>query len=313
MQFVAVVELAANTARLGEPGHNVPQPDHMRLAAGVGIVLVTSPARVHPSTELLWAALGSTTLLRGLGEAPISIVCDGYRTPDETDDPQRSAKLEARLRRDPCSLSKRGIVSSGVGAAYEEYKRRLAAEVAARGLRERISIATLDSHHGFALCVRHGLALCADRGDRFALVLQHDRAFIRRLEAADLEAVLGRLERDESCKYVGFASGTSKLISTQLQPRYKLGRLLEARARPLRAGLRLVPTVFWWDSNHLVHVARARRLLFEPFAHAPAALRARAGALTLRRADFIEDRFGVEQKAILTVCTAFVSRLHHLA
>ena len=58
----------------------------LQQLAKVGIVLVSSPARVHPSTELTWASLGSTSLIRGLEDAPISIVCDGYRTPADLSD-----------------------------------------------------------------------------------------------------------------------------------------------------------------------------------------------------------------------------------
>lgn len=82
----------------------------------VGAVLVTSPARSHPSTDLVWGALGSFSLLRGLEEAPITVVCDGYRTPKELEE-GHSARATARMIRDPCALSKRGIVAQAVGDA----------------------------------------------------------------------------------------------------------------------------------------------------------------------------------------------------
>jgi hypothetical protein len=274
----------------------------MVLAAKVGIVLVTSPARIHPSTELAWSALGSTVLLRGLEDAPVSIVCDGYRTPDDLPE-AHAARIAPRLQKDPCALSKRGIVASEIGDAYESYKLRLREEVAACSLHNRISVEELDSHMGFAMCVKRGLELSAARGDKFALILQHDRAFVRRIEQRVLERLLVAFDDDPTLRYVGFCSGTSKAMSSWLGPRYKLGHLLEARRRPLdvdgSSRVCLVPTVFWYDSNHIVHVERARQVLLEPYTHAPAWLRTRCGGLTLRKGDFVEDRFGVHMKEIL--------------
>lgn len=272
----------------------------------VGIVLVTSPARSHPSTDIIWGALGSTSLLRGLDAAPITVVCDGCRTPADLS-AEHAVRAQKKLDRDPCATSKRGIVANEIGQAYEEYQARLRDEILRRGLSERISVESLSSHHGFALCVRHGLEHMRRRGKEYALVVQHDRAFIRRVEEADMRRVLEAFETDATTRYVGFPSSTSKGQATRLQPKYKLGRLLDARTRPLRDGLMLRPTIFWWDSNHLLHIDRGLRCLYQPFLQAPPVLRAVCaerhgglGAFTLRPGDFIEDRFGTEQRAVLT-------------
>jgi hypothetical protein len=208
------------------------------LRSHVGIVLVTSPARSHPSTSLTWGALGSTSLLRGFDQCPICIVCDGYRTPFELE-PDHASRVEVRLARDPCALSKRGIVAPQIADGYEEYKSRLAHEIRQRGLHGRIAVEDLASHHGFALCVRHGLHECQRLGKRFALVLQHDRAFIRRVPQADVDLLLRKLDGDAATRYIGFASSTSKLQATRLAPKYKLGRLLTYRSHELRKGLML--------------------------------------------------------------------------
>ena len=132
---------------------------------------------------------------------------------------------------------------------------------------------------------------------------QHDRAFIRRLARWDLSQLLAHFDADPSMRYVGFPSSTSKLLATRLAPKYKLGALLAARSHTLRPGLALRPLIFWYDSNHLVEVSRAL-CIFEPHTHLPVWLRERLGRtgvarLRLRRGDFIEERLGTEQRALL--------------
>ena len=272
----------------------------------IGIVVVTSPARSHPSTAMLWGVLGSTaSMIGGLRDAHVTVVCDGYRT-DRHLDAAHASRVEAKLQRDPCCLSKKGIVRHDIASSYETFKDRLRREAAARRqeLGGGISIVDLDTHHGFAMSVKRGLHEVAERGLPFSLVLQHDRAFIRPFAQADLSELLTEFERCPSLRYVGFPSSTSKRLATRLEPKYQLGALLRERSRPLRReGLRLRPLNFWYDSNHLVHTARALEI-YEPYAHAPAWLRERLGTrrfrlLRLRRGDFIEDRFGTEQRSIL--------------
>ena len=271
--------------------------------ADLSIVIVSSPARTHPCTDMLWRALGSTRMIGGLEDAPITIVLDGYRTPSDLDEGY-AARIEQRLQRDPASLSKKGIVSADIGDAYERYKLQLRADVLERGLSSCLTFDEPDGHVGFAMCVRRGLLKC---GSRFALVLQHDRCFIRQLRELDFKSVLAAFDDDTPgappLRYVGFPSSTSKRLATRLAPKYKLGHLLKSRTVELRPGLCLRRTIFWYDSNHLVDVARALQI-YEPARHLPRWLQSHIGdegvrRLTLRRGDFIEDRFGTEQRALL--------------
>ena len=212
-------------------------------------------------------------------------------------------------------FSKRGIVAHAVSTAYDAFKQNLRHERAGLNLLE------LETHHGYALAVREGLKWAHDAGCTYALVCQHDRRFVRRLSAPTLDAILDHFEARPSCRYVGFPSGTSKRLAARSANEYRLSALLEARSRPLPPShgsrLSLRPSIFWYDSNHLVHVARARELLYTPdavasaetprsagFERAPTALRTRLGArgaarFRLRRGDFIEERFGVEQRTLL--------------
>ena len=85
---------------------------------------------------------------------------------------------------------------------------------------------------------------------------------------------------------------------------YQLHALLANRSFELDApGLVLRPCIFWFDSNHLVDVERALEI-YKPFTLASPGMRARLGGkglnrFRLRRGDFIEDRFGVEQRNLL--------------
>lgn len=291
------------------------------VGESIAIVLISSPARVHPSTDMTWRTLGTTCMLDGLDRCPIQIVCDGYRTPTDLE-ASHAARILPQLERDPAALSKKGIVRGDLGDAYEKYKAQLHIDIAERGLSERVSVEELGSHHGFAMCVRHALERC-DR--RFALIMQHDRCFIRGLATHDLARILATFDEPTLVRYVGFPSSTSKRLATRLAPKYKLGPLLAQRSRELRPGLCLRPSNFWFDSNHIVHAERALAALFAPLeqrqASMPLVLAKRLGApgplygdlyddlhgtlrrLTLRVGDFIEDRFGTEQRALL-------SRLH---
>ena len=156
------------------------------IGESIAIVLISSPARMHPSTDMTWRTLGTTCMLDGLDRCPIQIVCDGYRTPTDLD-ASHAARILPQLERDPAALSKKGIVRGDMGDAYEKYKAQLHIDIAERGLSERVSVDELGSHHGFAMCVRHALERC-DR--RFALIMQHDRCFIRGLATHDLARIL---------------------------------------------------------------------------------------------------------------------------
>ena len=158
----------------------------------IGIVVVCSPARSHPSTELIDSVLSSLDLFEGLSDAPVGVVCDGCRELE----PDHAARLSAKLEANPMRFSKRGIVSQRVAASYALYKQRLA-----DGGRPRaVSTLELDSHHGFALSVREGLRWVQEAGCTHALVCQHDRRFLRRVAAPTISALLAHFDQTPSCR-----------------------------------------------------------------------------------------------------------------
>ena len=197
-----------------------------RTPSSVGVIVITSPARSHPNTEIIWSAIESLELLEGLSSAPITIVCDGCR-PTALLDPAHAERLADRISVDPCLFSKRGIVSDEVAAAYDNFQVQLEKEAAAHPtLAARLSLLRLDSHHGFALAVREGLLSCCRAGLKHALVMQHDRAFIRRLRLSTLQGILDHFETQRACRYVGFPSGTSKLLASRARDATTLNWLI---------------------------------------------------------------------------------------
>jgi hypothetical protein len=78
-----------------------------------------------------------------------------------------------------------------------------------------------------------------------------------------------------------------------------------------RQGLGLLPLMFWYDSNHIVHIDRMLEL-YTPFVSVPVALHRYFGGKTglksmlIRKGDFIEDRLGQHQR---NVFSAFADEL----
>jgi hypothetical protein len=237
-----------------------------------------------------------------MAEASITIVCDGCR-PVSSLDGAHAARLADRLAKHPCRFSKRGIVSDEVASAYEQFKRRLLLEAAEAGYGGRLQLLELTSHHGFAFAVRQGLRATLATGAQHALVIQHDRAFCRRVPRRDFSMIMAHFAANPSCRYIGFPSGTSKSLALRTANQYKLHTLLAQRTYDLRPGLSLRPSVFWYDSNHLVDAAKALEI-YTPYRNAPPGLLERLGGagvgrFRLRRGDFTEERFGVEQRNLL--------------
>ena len=263
--------------------------------------MITSPAQSHPSTEIIWQTLNSLELISGLENAPITVVADGCRRVSSLE-PEYAGRLAARLDAHPCRFSKRGIVTDAVAEAYEEYKERLAHEVASSLPGRAVDLLELE-YGGFAMAVKAGLQSVIASGAKYALVVQHDRAFCHSLAHSDLEGIYDHLEKQPGCRYVGFPSGTSKLLAAKTSTVYQLHKLLASRTRQLRPSIRLVPCIHWLDSNHIVDAQRALEM-YQPYSHAPARLMRRLGGaglnrFRLRHGDFIEERFGVEQRNLL--------------
>ncbi|RYD81272.1 MAG: hypothetical protein EOP84_11275 [Verrucomicrobiaceae bacterium] len=225
----------------------------------VSAVVVTSPFASMPSTAIIAHSIDSLALV-GLGEAPVIIVMDGCKVGSET------------------RMKKGRITAEGL-QRYDQYHINLLTQFAA----PRFRVLRSAEHLGFAFAVRLGLQSCSTT---YALVAQHDRYFTRPFR--HLSRILGAMEWCEHIRYVGFPTQSCAAHDQSLQSVYHLG-YLNALKQPVCEGLSLQPLIFWFDSQHVAHVARYLHI-FTPFRTLPPALRDAVGLravkdMVLRRGD----------------------------
>ena len=200
-----------------------------RASDDVMVLVVTSPAPSHPSTALIWTvidSLSSTPWPSLPHPAKTLIICDGY-------------KEKERQKENDFKSSKRGIVGPGAALAFMDFKATLRQEAISRGAASggrTMEVRELDGHEGFAMCVRRGLEQALEEGFRFALVLQHDRAFLpisnprREPEQQQQEEegeggscmddLLALFDKDRTIRYMGFPTTTSRAHATVLAQVY---------------------------------------------------------------------------------------------
>lgn len=238
----------------------------------VSIIIITSPSICHPSTILLDCVINSLPYIEGLNESPIHIILDGYTLREN----------EYRL--------KKGIINPQLAAQYQLFHDALLTKYGALGHH----IHRLPTHHGYAMAVKYGLEQCTTP---YAFILQHDRVFVRPFSY--LPALLDCFETTPHLRYIGFptsmSSGHHKIITN-----YPGLRPLNNYCIPINVHHKLQPLIFWYDSQHLVHVARYLEI-YTPYAYLPDNLRALLtkefiNTMRLRPGDFIEDRFGQAQR-----------------
>jgi hypothetical protein len=256
----------------------------------LSIAIITSPSPHHPDTSMIWQVIDSLKYLRGLDACSVQVVCDGFTTrPAEN---IRGTNL--------WSMSKVGIIIPEAAVCYEQYCSRLEAEFEATkkidGARN-LSLLRLTSHHGFAFAVQTALLQASTP---YVLVLQHDRAFSKQFDC--MSALIQACEADTTIRYIGFPTITSSKHDDHQHSQYRVRDALLPLCRVLEQPSgsdpeqKLIPLIFWYDSNHLAHVKRYLEI-YRPFTHAPAELRSLIGSrglkdMLLRRGDFIEDRLG---------------------
>jgi len=268
-------------------------------------VVVTSPTRANPALGLLPQVIASFELVRGLDTCAggVIIVGDGFVVSSNTQ-------------------TKRGRVSPRTAVNYELYWEELCRTYTA----PRYRLIRCPQHRGFAHAVKTGLE---EVSTTFALIAQHDRAFIEPFEL--LPQLLDTMTRYEWVRYVGFPSVMNRQHANLLHCQYGLKELAapasripidldagreqsgktgatESSVRPVVAGdgatTSLMPLIFWYDSQHVCHVQRYLRIFDAP-ADVPTHLKDLLGpdliwSMRLRRGDFIEDRFGQAQKKMMT-------------
>ena len=249
------------------PRHLTMEPNSQcrgaRRAQGthVTVVVVTSPAPCHPSTEMIERLLHSLRLLHGL-EAPgsgdgasggggssddaaavsVLISCDGYEVGSKK---KRSA-----------------AVSEERAVDYEEYKTRLLHTYGAVctacgcgctcGQRPRpsskldVQVSELGSWHGFGLGLRAALALVRTP---LVLVSPHDMEFGHEADLRHIAALVG--DASNGVEYVGFPNSNTLTHPQRMQAR-------GVRIAPvLIDGCRLLPLCQWKENPHVCRRAHA--------------------------------------------------------
>jgi len=279
---------------------------------GLAIIVVTSPAPLHPDTSMLWKVLHSVdTSIPGLHECPVVIVCDGYKLAG-------TAK-----RRNPYSLSKCGFVQEEAARTYEAYKTvlqheldRMALESTSRSQRQgqrQYVLLEMKEHTGFALSVKQGLLYAKNTyQSTHSLVLQHDRFFTTHFSSAFIPRCLRTFAAFAHVRYMGFTTTASLnyMAGQRRQFRSVWDKMQEELTLPVASQEEenpavLLPMMFWYDSNHLVHIDRVLAI-YTPFKTVPEQLHAAFGGkpgvrlLSLRIGDFIEDRLGQQQRNVFS-------------
>ena len=245
------------------------------------VIVITSPAPCHPSTEMIERLLLSLRLLAGLeatagasGAVPVLISCDGYEVGSKK--------------------KKTAAVGEERAADYEEYKARLLRSYGAVceecgctctcGKRPRVPGAWLDvqvnelqSWHGFGLGLRAALRLARTP---LVLVSPHDMEFT---SAADLRRIVA-LVRDAAngVEYVGFPNANNLSHAQRMQAR-------GVQVAPVRIdGCRLLPLCQWKENPHVCSVAHYERCVFGPTAWPK-----------IKKGHFIEDTVGQRQRNLI--------------
>ena len=249
------------------------------LGSEISIVIITSPAPSNPRTTLIDRVIGSCCELLELVHSPFVIVLDGYF-------------IEESAR------TKKGKVTSEMAANYEIYYNNLLRKY---GGNKKFSFIKCSEHHGFAMGVKIGLESCSTR---YGLVLQHDRAFIKEFQFAKFAKLLQIMENYNHIRYIGFPTSMNYNHDLILHSQYKLFELASLNSRiSLDEDLELLPLIFWYDSNHLCIIERYLQI-FQPYKNLPQELKLylglkNIGKMILKRGDFIEDRFGQQQRNII--------------
>ena len=276
----------------------------------MSIIVVTSPAPLHPDTSMLWSVLHSVDQnIPGLHGCPCIIVCDGYKL------------VGTAKRKNPYSMSKSGFVQEEAARTYEAYKSVLQHELdllRPTSHRQHVVLEMKD-HAGFALCVKHAMLHAKSTyQSTHSLVLQHDRVFTTKLSAAFIPRCLQTFRLLEHVRYMGFTTTASfNYLAVQRQQfrgvwdRMQEDLAVDVASQDSESPAVLLPMMFWYDSNHLVQIDRALQM-YTPFKTVPESLHAAFGgksgvkAMYMRVGDFIEDRLGQQQRII---CNALADKM----
>lgn len=265
--------LAIQRAIAAAGGTALPRRIELGLEEAVTVVVTTSPVPSHPSTALLDHVVASFELA-GLSGCRLLIVCDGFC-------------VQERPR------PKRGIVTEAMATGYREFVGEIVRRFTGS---DRVAVVVLQEHAGFGYAVKAALERVATP---LVCVVQHDNAFVRRV---NLAPVARALLAGELVRYVGLMSSATADYESLCMSRY--GVRLPGAFEVERC--KLVPLIYWYDKTHLASVDYYRSLFdavyekaywYLPDSDPPEEVvtLGRRGGLVIRPGDFIEETLGKKE------------------
>jgi hypothetical protein len=187
------------------------------------IIITTSPIRSNPSTIVLERAMETFRL--GGEEFAYNcrkvIVCDGFRTSDDTDD----GGLEPKITKKHSNVKqamRNGIVNSEQADNYRQFKdnlRSLCSNASEKSPFLNSTVVELEERHGYGFALRHALRDCLDTP--FVCVVQHDRTLMRPTPIAQ---VVQAMWRHTNVKYVGFSMRSNLMYRDIFTVKYGAGK-----------------------------------------------------------------------------------------
>lgn len=238
------------------------------------IILTSSPAKCHPSTEMLEIVVGSFQAI-GAERCRTIVMCDGYK---------RGAKHRPS----------RGIINDEAARDYDEYINRLRqasnttttttttdkSDLETSSPLSNIEVVVQPERLGFGFAVKR--AVCDFVTTPYVMVVHHDQRYRR---SFNLAGVIEQMELLDQVNYVGVLSpGTlgyvEKCKTNKNMPDPTSGII------PLANDMgNLVPLYVWFDRNHVGRTSFYRENVFQ--------------SGLIKKGTFIEDCYG--QQMLTTI------------
>jgi len=229
--------------------------------AEITVILVTSPIRSNPSTQMLQEVLSGLCLVPALSLAPWILVCDGFTVATGSQQPKH----------------KGGIIAEEHIQRYLQFIAQ--AHETLSSFSDNFQVLQLPERMGFGFAVKHALQFALTP---FVLVVQHDQQIVREF---DLPVVLRVMsQHSDRIKYVGLTS-----ISTQTYERYAPSKFgIHVKSTREFGGIPLLPLIFFYDKPHIVPTQHYRDVVLGPDS-------------VVKRGDFIEETYGVRMRRYVSV------------
>lgn len=222
----------------------------------ITVLIVTSPIRSNPSTQMLEEVLAGLCLIEELSAAQWLFVCDGFTIATGKQQPRH----------------KGGVIAEEHIARYDKFIENVRELTRARS--NQCDILRLPERLGFGHAVKTGLESVRTP---FVLVVQHDQRIVRPFDVSSVLHVM--TQHPTQLKYVGLTS-----VSTQTYERYAPSKFgIHVKSTREFGGIPLLPLIFFYDKPHIVPTDHYRNVIFGPDS-------------VVKQGDFIEETYGVAMR-----------------